>query len=245
MAASMSMNAPADRLVDHGAAMDRMYRLQRHVYDATRRYYLLGRDEMLKGLDAPPGASILEIGCGTGRNLVEAGRRFPEARLFGIDISNEMLKSAGSALVKHGIACRTTIAQADAARFDARRSLGHATFDRVFFSFALSMIPEWQAALLHAERLLAPDGELHVVDFGQCEGLHPMARKALFKWLSMFGVSPRRHLPAAMQEAAAGQRRVMHFASIYRGYSWMLKVTPPERAQEALAPSEAWPVSQP
>ena len=42
--------SPATRRPEAGgqaAAMDRMYRLTRHVYDATRRYYLLGRDRML------------------------------------------------------------------------------------------------------------------------------------------------------------------------------------------------------
>ena len=49
--------------------MNRMYRRQRHIYDGTRRYYLLGRDRLISGLKPAPGASVLEIGCGTGRNL--------------------------------------------------------------------------------------------------------------------------------------------------------------------------------
>ena len=39
------MNAQIESLVGHGEAMDRMYRFQRHIYDVSRRYYLLGRDE--------------------------------------------------------------------------------------------------------------------------------------------------------------------------------------------------------
>ena len=45
--------------------MDRMYRNQRLIYDATRAYYLLGRDQMLRGLGAGPGDKVLEVGCGT------------------------------------------------------------------------------------------------------------------------------------------------------------------------------------
>ena len=49
-------------------------------YDASRRYYLLGRDRLLDQLAPPPGGSILEIGCGTGRNLIGAARRYPRCQ---------------------------------------------------------------------------------------------------------------------------------------------------------------------
>ena len=39
----------------HGQHMDGIYRYQRYIYDATRKYYLLGRDRMLDGLRPPPG----------------------------------------------------------------------------------------------------------------------------------------------------------------------------------------------
>src|SRR5258706_1791363 len=62
--------------------MNRMYRRQRHIYNATRRYYLLGRDRLISGLRPEAGASVLEIGCGTGRNLVLAARLHRKARIF-------------------------------------------------------------------------------------------------------------------------------------------------------------------
>ena len=83
---------------DAAALMDRMYRRQRHIYDLSRKFYLLGRDEAIAGLDAGPGDRVLEIGCGTGRNLVKLARAYPEARLFGLDVSREMLASASAAV---------------------------------------------------------------------------------------------------------------------------------------------------
>lgn len=68
---------------------------------------LIGRDPMLAGLDVPEGGTVLEIGCGTGRNLVKAGRLYQTAKLFGIDISREMLVSAGKAVFKAGIERRS------------------------------------------------------------------------------------------------------------------------------------------
>jgi len=34
-----------------GALMDRIYRRQRHIYDASRKFYLRGRDGLLAGLE--------------------------------------------------------------------------------------------------------------------------------------------------------------------------------------------------
>ncbi len=77
---------------DAASRMDAIYRTQRHIYDASRKFYLLGRDRMLDELRPPIGGSVLEVGCGTGRNLVLAARRYPDARLFGFDISAAMVE---------------------------------------------------------------------------------------------------------------------------------------------------------
>ena len=98
----------------HAALMDGVYRYQRHVYDVTRKFYLLGRDHLIGKLQPPAGGSVLEIGCGTGRNLAAAAARYPCAQLYGIDISAEMLKSAGRTLARSGAMARTRLALGDA-----------------------------------------------------------------------------------------------------------------------------------
>ncbi|TIM21480.1 MAG: SAM-dependent methyltransferase, partial [Mesorhizobium sp.] len=57
---------------NHAELMDGVYRWQRHIYDLTRKYYLLGRDRLIDGLDVPVGGTVLELGCGTGRNIILA-----------------------------------------------------------------------------------------------------------------------------------------------------------------------------
>ncbi|MFX8410451.1 hypothetical protein ABTL60_19470, partial [Acinetobacter baumannii] len=71
----------------HADHMDGIYRYQRYIYDLTRKFYLLGRDQMIGGLQPPTGARVLEVGCGTGRNLLLAARRYPLVRFYGFDIS--------------------------------------------------------------------------------------------------------------------------------------------------------------
>lgn len=177
--------------------MDSIYGSQRHFYDLTRKYYLFGRDRTIRELNLTSSGAVLEIGCGTGRNLAAIRRHWPQAQLFGIDISAEMLKSAEQAL-----GSTAKLACGDATVFDATALLGQDRFDRVMISFALSMIPAWQAALEQAASLLAPGGSLHVVDFGTMERFPAPLRKGLMAWLARFHVSPRAALPQVAQTLA-------------------------------------------
>ena len=60
-----------------GHLMDRIYWRQRHIYDLTRKYYLLGRDDLIDAVAARANGPVLEIGCGTGRNLIRLARLRP------------------------------------------------------------------------------------------------------------------------------------------------------------------------
>ncbi len=115
--------------MDHAARMDRIYAGQRHIYDLTRKYYLFGRDRMIDRLDLQPGATVLEVGCGTGRNLIRAARAWPDARFYGLDISAAMLTTARAKVAAAGLSGRITLAQADAADFDPVALFGLARFD--------------------------------------------------------------------------------------------------------------------
>ncbi len=201
------------------SVMDGIYRHQRHIYDLTRRYYLLGRNDLIAALKPPSGGSVLEIGCGTARNLILTARRYSVTQLYGIDISAEMLKSAGTTVAKNGIRDRVRLAQGDATRFDTGELFGVSRFDRVFFSYSLSMIPGWEAALQQAIEVVAPGGELHVVDFGQQTALPGWFGKGLKAWLARFHVTPRANLDDAMAILASQHHGELRFSTIYRDYA--------------------------
>jgi len=200
--------AAASGSQDAASKMDAIYRAQRHIYDLTRKYYLLGRDQMLDGLEAPTGGSILEVGCGTGRNLILAARLYPTARLYGFDISAAMLETARASIEKAGLSDRIVLAQGDAANFSSQALFGVDGFDRVFISYALSMIPPWREALEQAFAAVRPGGSLHIVDFGEQSRLPKTFRSLLRAWLSKFSVEPREELEAEL--GALAQRTGAH-----------------------------------
>jgi S-adenosylmethionine-diacylgycerolhomoserine-N-methlytransferase len=189
-------------MVSSTELMNRTYRHQRHFYDFTRKYYLLGRDRLIAQLAPRDGDAVLEIGCGTGRNLTTAAALYPGARLFGVDVSTQMLTSAITTIARAGLASQIRVAHADATRFDPRPLFGVARFERIFISYSLSMIPDWKAVIDGAIALLAPGGELHIVDFGGQERLPRLFRILLRRWLALFHVTPRDELEQALRARA-------------------------------------------
>lgn len=228
MAGCISMSGmDSPPLPGHAAQMDATYAVQRHIYDLTRKYYLLGRDRLIAGLNVPRGGAVLELGCGTARNLVFAARLYPDARMFGLDISAEMLKTAAVKLAGSPTAPRITLARADATRFDASALFGITRFDRIFCSYTLSMIPDWQSTLAIAVQCLTPGGSLHLVDFGQQERLPRPFRRALHAWLARFHVTPRAELFAVCEALGAKHGLRVETGSLYRDYARSAVLTRP------------------
>lgn len=221
MSAETSAHLNSDAVSENAAGrMDAIYRHQRHIYDLTRKFYLLGRDRLIADLNPPAGGSVLEVGCGTGRNLIVAGRRYKNVALYGIDISAEMLATARKNAHQSGLVTRMALARADASDFSPNLLFGQPKFDRIFLSYTLSMIPPWRETLFHLAQMLAPGGSLHLVDFGQQEGLPPLFRKALFAWLDRFDVCPREHLHGAWANMAEAAGLNLEFQPLFRGYAW-------------------------
>ena len=213
--------------------MNRTYRRQRYVYNITRKYYLLGRDHLIASLNPPDSAHVLEIGCGTGRNLIVAARQFPRAGFFGIDVSTEMLTTAIASISRAGLSSRIRVAHADATRLDAASLFGTPQFERIFISYSLSMIPDWRSAFDVALRHLAPGGELRIVDFGGQEGLPPLFRTVLRRWLALFHVDPIDGLEAFLRQRSTEAKAALIFERPWRGYAQyaVLRRHAPEKTQ--------------
>ena len=201
----------------HAGLMDRVYRRQRHVYDFTRKYYLFGRDRLIRGLALPPGASLVEVGCGTARNLIAIAKAYPGTRLYGLDASEAMLESARIAILRAGLEHRIVLKQGLAEDF-APAQFGVENFENVLFSYSLSMIPDWRRALAAGSAALSPSGRLHVVDFGDLTGLGRLAEQVMRGWLRLFHVTPRVEFLAALERVAGKQG---HLTLLFGRYAFI------------------------
>jgi S-adenosylmethionine-diacylgycerolhomoserine-N-methlytransferase len=141
-------------------ALERYYQFHSRIYDATRWSFLFGREEILRRVAclASP-QRILEVGCGTGRNLAGLRNRFKAAHITGVDLSEQMLSIAAQKVRDDQI---TLLRRSYSAPVHA----GHTGFDLVLFSYALSMFnPGWEQAIDAAWDDLDEGGLIAVVDF--------------------------------------------------------------------------------
>lgn len=217
------MSQPIQPL-DAASAMDRMYRYQTAIYNLTRKPYLLGRDTLIDGLAPREGDTILELACGTGRNLIKAAALYPSCQLFGFDVSRVMVEKAELNSQRKGLSGKIQLACADANDFEPEQTFGQAQFDRVYISYALSMIPDWQRALQTALSLTRPDGTLSIVDFGSAAEQPRWIRPLLLSWLKLFGVLPQQDLPLRAEEFAKAAGRPIIIRRLWGGYALLIVI---------------------
>ncbi|MCU0446277.1 MAG: class I SAM-dependent methyltransferase [Microscillaceae bacterium] len=142
--------------------MQSYYQFQAKIYDATRWTFLYGRNAILKKIpferDAP--LQILEVGCGTGTNLIKLAQMFPNATILGLDVSGDMLKVAETKLAPYKN--RVTLIE----KPYEKGTEYNGRFDVILFSYALTMInPQWTELVEQAPNDLKDKGVVAVVDF--------------------------------------------------------------------------------
>lgn len=205
-------------------SMDRMYRIQRYFYDLTRKYYLLGRDQLLGEMNVGPGERVLEAGCGTARNLIILAKRHPEAHFFGLDASAAMLETAQAKADAAGVE-NLVLKTALADDFTSDGTFGLAEkFDKIFFSYSISMIPPWRESIENALSNLKSGGSLFIVDFYDQHDLPAPFRRFLKWWLAKFHVKFWPDLISYLESLKTDRGRKVNVKSLFRRYSFIATI---------------------
>ncbi len=185
---------------DHAQRMESFYGGQAKNYDEFRKRLLKGREALWEQLPRPEQGVWVDMGGGTGANLENFGESIHQLKsVYVVDLSASLLAVAADRAQQRGWknVCPTP---ADATTFCP--SEGYA--DVVTFSYSLTMIPDWFAAIENAYRILKPGGWIGVVDFYisrkfPAEGLkrHGWFARALWPtWFATDNVFPSPdHLP--------------------------------------------------
>jgi S-adenosylmethionine-diacylgycerolhomoserine-N-methlytransferase len=162
----------------HAARLASFYGGQAEAYDSFRQRLLPGREELVRLLELPEGGVWVDLGGGTGANLEFAqGRLARLSRALVVDLCAPLLEIAERRISKNGWTnVETTVA--DATTFVPREPV-----DVVTFSYSLTMIPDWFAAIDRALEMLKPGGTIGVVDF-HVSRKHSEAGRAEHGWLT-------------------------------------------------------------
>ncbi len=207
--------------LDTRARMERMYRPQKLIYDLTRKHYLIGRDLLIEGLDLHACQRLVDIGCGTGRNLDLIARRYP-----GVEPLRHRRRRSHARAVARRLGRRATFRRALAEQLDARRLFElEGGFDHAIFSYALSMMDDPGAAIDRALAELAPGGRLHIVDFGDMAGLPAPLARSMRAWLARFGVHHRPIVAATLAGLADNGAGRLEVLRLLGGYATLLRFT--------------------
>lgn len=139
------------------------YHFQSKIYDLTRWAFLFGRLNILNKIPYQKNDhfKLVEIGCGTGFNLYNISKKFPNAKLVGLDISKDMINIADKKLShipnKANLICSP---------YEKEISIFNKKPDIILFSYFLTMInPQWKELIEQAYEDMSEGGKILVVDF--------------------------------------------------------------------------------
>lgn len=129
------------------------------LYDALAGHlYLSSIRKLLPRVVLPPIPAILDVGCGTGINLLEAARWFSPTRLLcGIDISPGMVEVASHKAAALGLKANFAVGDAEHLPYPDN------TFDLVICNSVLHWFKDRQAAVREMCRVLRPGGKVVLI----------------------------------------------------------------------------------
>ncbi|MDR3108930.1 MAG: class I SAM-dependent methyltransferase [Planctomycetaceae bacterium] len=149
---------------DHKTRLDNFYGVQADDYDDFRKRLLPGREQLWNELvdnGAANGVVWYDMGGGTGSNLQYFGDNIAQMeRVYVVDLASTLLNVADRRIREQGWE-NAKVIEADATTFLPEEK----QVDVVTFSYSLTMIPDWFAAIDHAYEILKPGGRIGVVDF--------------------------------------------------------------------------------
>jgi S-adenosylmethionine-diacylgycerolhomoserine-N-methlytransferase len=201
----LSMLQGQPRRGSHAERLQAFYSPQAGHYDRFRERLLKGRRELLARLPLSDSEVLIELGAGTGRNLEFLGNRINRlARVELIDLCPALLDRARSRAAAWP---HVTVVEADVTHY-----LPSQPADCVLLSYALTMIPDWRAALGNAIAMLKPGGRLAVVDFCVSARQPRWLRHFWQRWFAHDGVHLSVEHIAALCIALPDHECEQHFA---------------------------------
>jgi ubiquinone/menaquinone biosynthesis C-methylase UbiE len=144
-----------------------LYRKRARNYDLTvQLYYLLGfrlsayRRRAITSLKLRTGAAVVDIACGTGANFPFLQQAIgPRGKIIGVDLTDAMLAQARRRVEEKGW-LNVELIQSDAASYDFPTNV-----DGIISSFAITLVPEFDAVIQNGRRSLSTNGRFVVLDF--------------------------------------------------------------------------------
>jgi arsenite methyltransferase len=144
--------------------------------DVTAAFAGIGNPHAIARI--PEGATVADIGCGAGTDLLLAARRAgPNGRAIGIDMTEAMLQRAAQGAAAAGLA-NVEFRKGDATGLP----VGDRSVDVVIANGVLNLVPEKERAVAEIARILKPGGRVQIADIVIGETLPDSALRDIDLW---------------------------------------------------------------
>ncbi len=180
---------------------------------------------MIEQMDVRAGERVLEVGCGTGRNLVVLSEKYRSAHFYGLDASAEMLKTAQTKFDQKGLSKHVVLRRELAEDLNYRTTFDlDEPFDTIFFSYSITMIPTWRESLQAALDNLKAGRSLYIVDFWDQKDLPNWFQKILKGWLKQFHVQFWNDLMPHLESLEKQGVGKLSITSVARRYAFIARI---------------------
>jgi ubiquinone/menaquinone biosynthesis C-methylase UbiE len=126
----------------------------------------------------PIGATVLDVGCGAGTDLLLAARQTgPSGRAIGVDMTDAMRRRAREGAVMSGLA-HVEVKDGDATHLPVENQ----SVDVVISNGVLNLVPEKERAVAEIARVLKPGGRVQIADIVIGETLPDNALRDIDLW---------------------------------------------------------------
>lgn len=161
------------------AHQSKLYYEFSHLYDLVfARYFFPRIAGVIRALDLPAGAKVLELGVGTGLSL----SAYPShVQVLGVDLAPDMLEHAQERINRNGWR-HVTVSEMDAMHL----ALPDSSFDYVMAFHVVSVVPDAAQLMREAQRVCRPGGTIVVINHFRSEkpllaaidrGMEPVTRR--------------------------------------------------------------------
>lgn len=167
------------------AAVREAYKRWAPVYDSTFGMIAnRGRRKAVELINQRRGGRVLEVGVGTGLSLPHYA---PYLKIFGVDISPDMLDKARERVAKHDLRNVEGLREMDAAHLDFPDN----AFDIVVAMYVMTVVPNPERVMQELERVCAPGGEVMIVNhFSQDGGARGWVERKMAPYADHLGWHP-------------------------------------------------------
>ena len=155
------MSSVADTFTRVADGYDRLNRILSLGLDVLWRRRALARLSRLLGEGADRPFALLDLATGTADFALAAARRFPAARITGLDLTPAMLEIGARKVATAGLAERIALLLGDAAALP----FADAAFDVALCAFGFRNFPDISASLGEVTRILRNGGRLVALEF--------------------------------------------------------------------------------